>query len=135
MDQDDTDYSKFTQLIGLDELCEDRAAPSALSNSTLLGCSSESERWGRQSDSVRTHLDVPVENGLGESLQGRTFGRSQAGLGVEQGDPRGVSGQGGGVGVTQHFEVVVDGVTDHHFSREQLQDLPEQKTTVYLHLL
>lgn len=36
------------------------------------------------------------------------------------------------MGITQHFEVVVDGVTDHHFSREQLQDLPVQKTIIDL---
>lgn len=29
------------------------------------------------------YLDIPVEDGLGESLQGRTLGHSQAGLHIQ----------------------------------------------------
>lgn len=88
---------------------------------------------GSGSAALGTHLDVPVENGLGESLQGRALGWSQAGLGVEQGDAGGVSGEGVGVGIAQHLEVVVDGVTDHHLSHQQLQDLPAWETNTDHH--
>lgn len=88
--------------------------------------------WGKSVDELRgknwVYLDVTVEDGLGESLQGRALGQSQAGLHVEERASRCVSGPGCGVGVTQDLEVVVDRVANHHLPDEQLQDLPKGKT-------
>lgn len=69
------------------------------------------------------HLDVAVEDGLGESLQRGALGHGEAGPLVEEGDPRRVSGQRGRVRVAEDVEVVVDGVADHHLPHEQPQNL------------
>lgn len=75
-----------------------------------------------------SYLDVTVENGFGESLQRGALVVSEAGLLVEQRDPGRVSGQGGGVSVTEGLEVVVDGVADHHLPHQQLQYLQTHNT-------
>lgn len=69
------------------------------------------------------YLDVTVEDGLGESLQGGALILSQAGLHVQMRNSGCVSGQGRRVGVTKGLEVVVDRMTNYHFPHEQLQDL------------
>lgn len=68
-------------------------------------------------------LDVSVQDGLGESLQGGALVPFEAGFLVEQRDSSRVSGHGGWVTVTEDLEVVVDGVAYHHLPHEQLQDL------------
>lgn len=96
--------------------------------------------WGKCADIVlaegyllhKVYLDITVEDKLGESLQGRTFCRSQAGLRVEQRDFRRVSDQGCGVGVTEDFAVIVDGVANHHLPHEELQDLQTEKTFTHI---
>lgn len=68
-------------------------------------------------------LDVSVEDGLGESLQGGALVPFEAGSLVKQRDSSRVSGHGGRVGVAEDLEVVMDGVAYHHLPHEQLQDL------------
>lgn len=77
------------------------------------------------------YLDVTVEDGLGEPLQGRTLILSQAGLPVQMRNSGCVSGQGRGVGVPEGLEVVVDRMTNYHFPHEQLQDLSTEKSLTY----
>lgn len=94
----------------------------------------------KKASDFSSHLDVSVENSFGESFQRGALVSLEAGALVEQRDSRRVSGHGARVRVTEDFEVVVDGVADHHLPREQLQDLTgkenitENAQTVTLYL-
>lgn len=77
------------------------------------------------------YLDVTVEDGLGEPLQGGTLILSQAGLPVQMRNSGCVSGQGHRVGVPEGLEVVVDCMTNYHFPHEQLQNLSTEKSLTY----
>lgn len=69
------------------------------------------------------YLDVPVQQLLGEALQGHGGVLRAVGLPVEEGDVGGVTGERLGVAVLKGFEVVVDGVSHHNLPCEYLQDL------------
>ena len=73
----------------------------------------------------RRYLDVPVQQLLGETLQRHGGILWAVSLTVEEGDMRGVSGEGLGMNVLKGFEVVVDGMPHHYLPCENLQDLKQ----------
>lgn len=79
--------------------------------------------WGAGPQGTDGYLDVPVQQLLSKTLQRHGGVLWEVGLPVEEGNMRGVTGEGLGVKVLEGFEVIVDGMPHHYLPCEDLQDL------------
>lgn len=100
-----------------------------LPNPTQMWEKAERTNWGAQtgapphSEVSRAHLDLLVEQVLGQVLERGAGPDGHPCLLVQQRDPAGVSGPVFGVEVLQGLEVIVDGVSYHDLVFQDLQDL------------